>query len=457
MKQDKIIILGAGPCGLGAAWRLTELGYANFHVYEQRSYPGGLASSFVDENGFTWDIGGHVQFSHYDYFDKLMMDLLKEEWLVHERESWIWIKDRFVPYPFQNNIKDLPKEDMWNCLQGLIDLYKNPHEGKPDNFAQWIEATLGKGIADIFMIPYNFKVWAYHPSKMMYEWTGERVAIADLERITKNIIFGTSDVSWGPNNTFRFPLRGGTGEIWKRLSDRIDPSKITLNKSMVAVNSMDKEITFSDGSIETYDHLISTIPLDKLTYMSDLIQDEKKLAEHLWHSSTHVFGVGLIGKPAENLRKKCWMYYPEDNCPFYRVTVFSNYSPNHVPDNDCNWSLMIEVSESQDKPVCHADIWTHVIDGLLATRLIESEEQIVDRFYHHEAYGYPTPSISRNRGLKLLDIFDERQLYSRGRFGAWKYEVSNQDHAMMQGVEIVNRIVKDQSEITVWDPVCVNG
>src|SRR5690606_28519701 len=64
----RIVILGAGPCGLGAAWRLRELGHGDFQVFEQAAHVGGLASSFTGE-GFTWDIGGHVMFSHYQYYD----------------------------------------------------------------------------------------------------------------------------------------------------------------------------------------------------------------------------------------------------------------------------------------------------------------------------------------------------------------------------------------------------
>ena len=68
----------------------------------------------------------------------------------------------------------------------------------------------------------------------------------------------------------------------------------------------------------------------------------------LRHSSTHVIGVGLHGRPGPHLAGKSWMYFPEDDCPFYRVTHFSHYSPNNVPDITRYWSLMAEVSESAD-------------------------------------------------------------------------------------------------------------
>ena len=227
--MKKIVILGAGPTGLGAAWRLEELNHNSWELFEAENHPGGLSASFEDEKGFTWDLGGHVQFSHYGTFDKMMEFLLgKDGWWYHERESWVWMRNRFVPYPFQNNIHRLPEREKWQCLKGLIELYKNPPTKKPENFEEWILSTLGRGIADIFMLPYNFKVWAYHPSEMQSSWLGERVAVADLERVTKNIIFNTDDVSWGPNNTFQFPKYGGTGAIWQAMAKKTAGRKNTL-------------------------------------------------------------------------------------------------------------------------------------------------------------------------------------------------------------------------------------
>src|SRR2546421_4468694 len=96
----KILILGGGPAGLGAAWRLNELGHPDWQLLEANDYAGGLASSFRDPNGFFWDIGGHVQVSHYDYFVALMHQLIpQDQWLTPQRESSVWPRNRFVPYP----------------------------------------------------------------------------------------------------------------------------------------------------------------------------------------------------------------------------------------------------------------------------------------------------------------------------------------------------------------------
>jgi protoporphyrinogen oxidase len=459
-KHFKYIIVGAGPTGLGAAYRLKELGQEDFIVLEKEPKAGGLSSSYVDEQGFTWDIGGHVQFSHYKYFDDLMMKALGSDgWLNHQRESWVWIKDRFVPYPFQNNIRCLPKEDVWKCLQGIIEEYKSPSYAKPANFKEWVYNTLGSGIAEIFMVPYNYKVWAFPLEMMSYTWIGERVAVTDLERVSKNILFDLEDVSWGPNSTFQFPKYGGTGSIWLSVAGLIGSDKFHFGKYIVSIDNEQKIIHCADGDTYTYDAIINTMPLDTLvntiTNIDDSFKDDVKL---LLHSTTHIIGLGLKGKPKESLKTKCWMYFPEDNCPFYRVTVFSNYSPYNVPDIHTQWSLMAEVSQSPYKPVNSGTVVEETIQGMLNAKLIETRDDIISVWYKSLEYGYPTPSVDRDKALtKVIPHLDKQQIYSRGRFGGWKYEVSNQDHSLMQGVEIVNKLELGINEITYPFPNTANA
>ena len=456
--KNPIIILGGGPTGLGAAIRLQELSHRDWLLLEGSSQAGGLAASFVDDKGFTWDVGGHVQFSHYEYFDRAMDELLgKNGWLHHERESWVWIQGQFIPYPFQNNIRRLPAAELERCLAGLVDITRNGHV-KPANFKEWILAVFGQGLADVFMLPYNLKVWAYPLELMNTAWVGERVAVTDLKRILHNIVHAKDDVSWGPNNTFRFPVRGGTGAIWRKCAERLPQERLRFNTTATNIHLDRREVTIANGDTIRYGSLISTIPLRELIRLSGQSHFEKLAKQGLLCSSSNIFGIGLRGKPPEHLRTKCWMYFPEDNCPFYRVTVFSNYSPNNVPDIKTNWSLMAEVSESPYKPVDQGRLIEQVIEGLLATQLIERRQDIVSIWKYRAAYGYPTPGLERDAALaKILPFFESKSVFSRGRFGLWKYEVSNQDHSFMQGVEVVERMLIGRSEVTAGDPNLANS
>jgi protoporphyrinogen oxidase len=452
MKRIPFLILGAGPTGLGAARRLQELGQTDWQLLEAAPEAGGLAASFVDEKGFTWDIGGHVQFSHYEYFDRAMIEFLGADgWLHHQRESWVWMRDRFIPYPFQNNIRRLPAADLHQCLQGLVEITRQPRP-RPENFGAWIDATFGPGLAEVFMRPYNFKVWAHPPELMNAVWVGERVAVTDLGRVLANLVLAKDDLSWGPNNTFQFPKSGGTGAIWRACARRLPAERLHFQTRVDRIDLQARQVITTSGQVFAYDQLVSTLSLRELIRMTGQAHLQAAADRGLLYSSSNIVGLGLQGKPAPELATKCWMYFPEADCPFYRVTVFSNYSPNNVPDSTKHWSLMAEVSESAHKPVNASSLVEDVIQGALNTRLVRQREDIISTWSYRAGHGYPTPGLHRDEALaEIVPFFEQHQVWSRGRFGLWKYEVSNQDHSFMQGVELVERLISGRPEITAAD------
>lgn len=450
-RQPRILIIGGGPTGLGAAYRLRQLGYANFHLYERSAHIGGLASSFTDSAGFTWDIGGHVMFSHYKYYDQCFDDLMGDEYQLNMRESWVRMLNTWVPYPFQNNIRYLPREVCFECLSGLIEAQTKRDHTAAANFEEFMDAVFGDGICNYFMKPYNFKVWAHPPRLMNKQWIGERVAMIDVKRALRNVLLETDDFGWGPNNQFKFPLYGGTGEFYRRFAGPLE-GHFTVSRPIDFINMTRKEVRFADGGVEKYDILISAMPLDKLC--NDFIDGEmpreiKKSAAGLRHSGGHMIGVG-IRQPCPST--KSWMYFPEANCPFYRVTYLSNYSPRMTPDNTMHYSLLTEASYSEFKPVDRRTIVEETIQGLVNAGLITDKDRndIVDVWHYEADYSYPTPSVERDAILaKVIPYLEGYDIYSRGRFGMWKYEVSNTDHTLMQGVELVNRLLLGEPETTI--------
>jgi protoporphyrinogen oxidase len=111
---------------------------------------------------------------------------------------------------------------------------------------------------------------------------------------------------------------------------------------------------------------------------------------------------------------------------------------------------MAETSESEVKPVDRETLIEQNIRGLLNTGLIRSRDQVVSTWQYTAEHGYPTPSLERNALLKKIEpALAQSGISSRGRFGAWRYEVSNQDHSFMQGVEWANSVLLDVPETTV--------
>lgn len=383
-------------------------------------------------------------------------------WLHHQRESWVWMADRFIPYPFQNNLHRLPPDLRWKCVQGLLSAAAKSTGDRPIHFRAWINQTFGQGIADVFLIPYNIKVWAHPLDTLNATWVGERISVPPMERVLKAVCLEQDDVSWGPNNTFRFPKRGGTGAAWRALCGQLPTDRVRLGVAVSHVDVNSRQLYLSDGTRVGYVHLVSTMPLDIMARMVGEPSLESAAA-HLPYSSTHVVGVGLRGSAPAHLRTKCWVYFPERNCPFYRVTLFSNYSPDNVPDPASHWSLMAEVAESVHKPVDSTTVVKETVEGMVATRLIESPSDVLCTWHRRLDHGYPTPGLRRDQALSvLLPGLERYGIYSRGRFGAWKYEVSNQDHSYAQGQEVIDRLVdrvdsEGGVEPTLNRPDWVNG
>lgn len=445
--KTRYLIIGAGPTGLGAAHRLRELGSEDFLVLEKEGYAGGLAASFRDENGFTWDVGGHVMFSHYDYYDKLVSDVLDGKHLHHERESWVRAQNTWVPYPFQNNIRHLPVDARWKCVEGLLP-GRRP-ETKPENFLEWINTVFGEGIGETFMWPYNYKVWATPPELMAYDWIGERVSVVDMEGVLKNIIQERDDAGWGPNNTFLFPLHGGTGQIFTGLASKVE-DKIRYHEAVAQIDSENKVVTTSTGARFEYDVLLNTGPLDLLCsqWLKNPASELVDGASMLKHNSVWIGGVG-VDTTREDTR--CWMYFPDQDSPCYRVTNFHNYSPNVTARPGEQRALMCEVSYSEHKNENLDKLMDQTIKGLVDTTLLEEKDlaDVVTRWETTREHGYPVPTLERDKGLSLIHPrLEAMEIYSRGRFGGWKYEVSNMDHSVMQGVEWATRMIQNKPETT---------
>jgi protoporphyrinogen oxidase len=446
--SQHIVVIGAGPTGLGAGYRLNELKQPDWIVLEANPYVGGLATSFTDSAGFTYDIGGHVMFSHYPYYDEVVDRIMGDKYTELIREAWVWMENRFIPYPFQNNIKDLEKETVLDCLMGLIETQKQEH--RPTNFREWIDAVFGAGIAKHFMIPYNFKVWSTPAELMNYLWIGERVAVTDLKKVLRNVIFDQPDVSWGPNNTFKYPLRG-TGALWEGMAEFIKP-KLRLRSRVVGVDPVKRVVRTGAGEQYPYDALLSTMPLNRLIEMmgSAVPEEVRAAAGRLEWNSSHIVGVG-VDRASDT--SKNWIYFPEPEVPFYRVTYLSNYSPYMTPKP--NQTLFLtETTSSKHKPEDRNTIVDRVIDGLIKVGMMDESDRgrIVTTWLCSPEMEYPIPTLGRDKALGIIQPWlREQRIWSRGRFGAWLYEIGNMDHSAMQGVEFVNQVLFGEKE-TVWIP-----
>jgi len=463
--NPRIVVIGAGPTGLCAAYRLTELGYTNWELVEGTSEPAGLACTIKDENNFAWDIGVHCLFSHFEFFDALLDDLLPPaEWLYHQRYSPARMRNTWVGYPVQANVWRLPEQEVMGIIADLNQKDARPKPPPPRNFEEFLVAKFGKALTDTFMAPYNAKVWAHPAREMNHIWVGERVAEIKSSAVVSNVINRRDAPKWGPNAQFRYPMNG-TGHIWVKVFEQLPKENKRLGAWVKSVRTQagDKKLELTDGRTVPFDGLLSTMPLPQLLRMtpdhpalSALAEGNNGAADHskFKHQTVNLVGIGLWGTavPPE-LDGVHWVYFPEDEYIFYRVTVLSNFSPLMVAQPWKQWSLLVEVSESKFRkdvwtglgntwPVDQEDLKRQVIAGLHRGGMLPRNATVASSWVKRLEYGYPVPYVERNMHVHTADAaLRNHGIWSRGRFGSWKYEVGNQDHSCMLGVDAVDNML----------------
>ncbi len=374
--RNSIVVIGAGPTGLSAAYHLGQ----DALLLEQHERIGGWCRSIVDD-GFTFDFAGHIMFSNDPYVHRMYELLLGDNVHWQDREAWIYSKGVYTRYPFQGSLYGLPPEVIKDCVVGAIEARFGPidekrkvalslvpksgkvvddrddsglgracdpkdvapadccadgiaeatvplvrleggarganHADEPRNFEEFIYKVWGAGIARHFMVPYNRKLWAVPLSEMETSWLGGRVPQPDLDDMIEGAL-SPKPRPMGPNARFGYPLRGG----FQALMDGFLPhlkGEVRLNSCVTRVSPRKHTVVIDNAAEVPYQHLVSTMPLPVLVR---LMGDEapryvREAAAGLRHVSVRCVNLG-VGR--ERVTDKHWIYYPEDTV-FHRIFV----------------------------------------------------------------------------------------------------------------------------------------
>ncbi len=417
--MEKIIILGAGLAGLSAAYHLNR----EYELIERSATHGGIAGS-VKINGFTFDHAIHILFTKDPYASRLIRTLLGNNFLEQKRSSWIYTNDRYTQYPYQGNMKGLPKRIIWENLFGLL-LRKFYRKAKhAHNFEEWIGNRFGTGIAKNFMIPFNKKVWAAELRSMSHDWIDDRVQEPRFRDVAKGI-YSKKRTDYGPNATFWYPLHGGTSA----LPDSFLPfiQSIQYGQKCIGLNPETRTLDFQNGK-KKYEILISSLPLPQLIAIIKNPPYKVSLAAGKLKAN-RVTTVNL-GIEREEISKKHWVYFPEERFIFQRISFPMNFSPSLVPSGTS--SIMAEISSSDYRPLPQSDIIEQTISQLTTIGVLRKNDQIlVKKIIHIEpAYIIYTPEHRESvdtihRYLRSIGIIP------CGRFGEWEY--LNMDQTILSG------------------------
>ncbi len=429
MTHQHIVIIGAGPCGLGAAWQLKQLGVSSFHVYEAQGHVGGLASTIRDEKGFTWDIGGHVLHTTDASMKQFFLDLRGVEYKTYARNAFVFIDGMRFPYPIQHSVSSLPSKIQRTFVVAKQAIQKT--KTIPTSFYDWILKQFGKELAAYFFFPYNRKMWKYPLTNMAWQWADIRIAKKEQQK---------KGETWGRNATFLVPTTGGVGAIWKAMAKEL-ASHITLSKNVVSIDASSHVVTFQDGEQISYDHVLSTMPLPTLVQMVQKVSLPR--VSPLVATGVSVVGLGMKGELPAYWKDVHWMYIPSPRIPFFRVSVYSNYGKHNRPDG--TWSLLFERSYDGKKNFDERHCIDEVIRHAKNLGFIPKDTPIVDTFFTTRPFAYPVPTKNRDSSVaRITTALASYNISSLGRFGSWNYENGNMDQVTKRGMEwardMVNKI-----------------
>ena len=421
----KIAILGAGISGMALARFLQQGGVpmGSLHLFEAGPVAGGLClSKTVD--GFTYDVaGGHILFSK----DADAMQWMKDEaggddaFVERDRHTKIRFEDRWVHYPFENGIGDLPKDANFDCLKGYVEAWharKMTGSEAPADFKNWIRWRFGDGIADHFMDPYNEKIWKRPLEQITSDWVAGRVPDAPVEDVLRAAV-GIRTEGYTHQSIFYYPKTGGFQGITDGLAGTLE-SQIRLNTPVTSVRRKADGWSVND---EDFDVVVNTIAL---TYLPEIIEglpdDVARAMRELEYNGLVTYLVAMDREEHPNLS---WIYLPQKKQgPANRVTYMSNYSPGNAPEGKT--SFLIEITTPGGQPFPGQELEQEMLQGLEVAGLLKRDEILfTDRSQVNHAYVVFDHEYHRRRAL-VLDWMEAQGLNPLGRFGRFEYDNSDQ-------------------------------
>ena len=457
--DQRVVIIGAGPAGLTAAYELCKAGIESV-VLEKDTVVGGLSRT-VNYKGYCFDIGGHRFFTKVKVVEDLWREVLPEgQFLRRPRLSRIYYNKKFFHYPLRA-VNALLSLGFWNSFLILLSYVTAQMfpEKTETTFEQWVSNRFGRRLYEIFFKTYTEKVWGIPCSEIMAEWAAQRIKGLSLFTAVKNALIKQSPTSKEAViktliDEFEYPDRG-PGMMWETVTNIVEQkgSRVELGTTVQAIH-------WSPGRVRAVavdlrgqplqvegTHFISSMPIQELMQKLDPPPPAPVLAAARDLRYRDFLTVALIiNQP--HLFPDNWIYIHDSEVKVGRIQNFKNWSPHMVPDSS-KTCLGLEYFCFEGD-----GLWTMRDDELIAlgtreletlglARSIDVEDGAVVRM--PKAYpvydGAYAAAIHTIRGF-LAEITN---LQLVGRNGMHKY--NNQDHSMLTAMLAVKNIRGDHYDL----------
>jgi protoporphyrinogen oxidase len=463
-ERRRVVIMGAGPAGLTAAYELMKHGLPITVVEKDPKRVGGLART-AEYKGYRFDIGGHRFFSKNQEVEDLWTEILGDEMLSRGRLSRIYYRGKFFAYPIKavNALWNLGPIEAIRCLASYARARLQPVKN-PRSLEDWVRNQFGWRLYSIFFKTYTEKVWGISTKELSADWAAQRIKSLDLWVVIRSALLPGRRPSKGGEivttliDKFRYP-RLGPGQMWEKVAVIAQEKgyPVQLGRSVARIEHegglVRRVVTqFAGGRTEehTGTDFISTIPIRELVARLDPPAPEavRRAADSLGYRD--FVSIALMINRADVFPDN-WIYIHDPSVRVGRMQNFKNWSPSMVPD-DTKTCLGLEYFCFEGD-----GLWTMddaALIGLARKELAQlgicAEDEVFDGVVVRQQKAYPVYDDSYQAHVKVIRDYlaaNLPNLHLVGRNGMHKY--NNQDHSMMTAL-LVARNIATGSTLDPW-------
>ena len=445
-----VVIIGAGPAGLTAAYQLAKLGHEST-VLEADTVVGGISRT-AERDGWRFDIGGHRFFTKVKRVEDLWNEILgDDDFLVRPRLSRIYYKGTFFDYPLKpmNALKGLGVWEATLCMLSYAWARVRPPKDQ-STFEGWVSARFGYRLYRIFFKTYTEKVWGVPATTIKADWAAQRIKNLSLLKAVTNAILPKRNQKQITSliEEFRYP-KYGPGMMWERAAELVTAagSKVIFNARVTAVHhEAGRAVAVTaetDGVPSRYDatHVISSMPLSALVKAMDPAPPQEVLAAADGLGYRDFLTVALV-VPEDAGFPDNWIYVHSPEVRLGRIQNFGSWSPYLVKGGRTCLGLEYFAFEGDD-------LWTMSDEDLVELgkaelgRLGLVEPGLVETGYVvRMPKAYPMYDDTYKANVEVMRRWLEAtvpNVYPVGRNGMHKY--NNQDHSMYTAMLSVENIL----------------
>jgi protoporphyrinogen oxidase len=461
-EEAPVVIAGAGPGGLTAAYQLTKRG-GHPVVLECDAVVGGISRTVV-RDGYRFDLGGHRFFTKVPEVEALWHEILPEgDFLLRPRMSRIFYKGKYYDYPLKamNALRNLGPWEAILC--GFSYIWARIHPPKDEsNYENWLVARFGWRLYRALFKTYTEKVWGVQVSDMPADWAAQRVKNLDLRKAVMNAILPKRNQKEITSliEEFQYP-KFGPGMMWEVCAEKVQAAGGTLHMQArltgikVAggrARSVVYEQPGENGRAGVHkevaaSHVISTMPMRELVHtLSPPPPDEVLAAADALHYRDYLT-VALV-VPASRSFPDNWIYIHAPEVEVGRIQNYGSWSPYLVKDGHTCLGMEYFVFEGDA-------MWTMADDDLIALGtkelsllgLVEPGD-VEDGYVVRVKKAYPYYDFTYKANVDIIRRYLEAEapnVHPVGRNGMHKY--NNQDHSMYTAMLTVDNIFGARHDI----------